>query len=220
MAWAPLSWLVRRLDALFHFREPHRRFLARPLPEGVGYLHCLGGIAFTLILVLLVTGLLLSAYYVPTPLEAFASIRRIEDGVLFGRLIRGLHKWSAQLLAAALVGHMARVVWMRAYRHPRELNWVAGVFLLVLVMGAGFTGYLLPWNQKAYWATVVGTAMPSGLPGLGPRLVRLLRGGEEVTGATLIRFYSLHTHWLPFLTGAFLWAHFHMVKRRGIAGGL
>jgi len=116
--------------------------------------------------------------------------------------------------------HMLRVFITGSFKNPRELNWVAGALLLLLTLAFGFTGYLLPWDQKSYWATVVGTNMVGSLPLLGPGLSALMRGGAEVTGQTLLRFYSLHVLWLPFLTIIFLWVHFHILRRVGISGGL
>jgi quinol-cytochrome oxidoreductase complex cytochrome b subunit len=116
--------------------------------------------------------------------------------------------------------HMARVFVTGSYRNPRELNWVAGAMLLLLTLGFGFTGYLLPWDQKAYWATVVGTNMLGSVPLIGPSLAAVLRGGAEVTGQTLLRFYSIHVLWLPIFTAFFLWIHFHILRRVGISGGM
>jgi quinol-cytochrome oxidoreductase complex cytochrome b subunit len=123
-------------------------------------------------------------------------------------------------MVVMIVLHMLRVFVTGSYKNPRELHWVAGSFLLSLTLAFGFTGYLLPWDQKAYWATVVGTNMVSSTPLVGPLLSGLLRGGTEVTGATLLRFYSMHILWLPLFTGIFLWLHFHMIKRTGISGGM
>lgn len=220
----PIRMVTDSLDRLFGFKRPHGRFLERRLPdrlkERLNYLYCFGGITFTLFLMLLFTGLLLSVYYSPSEEHAYESIVRIQETVFAGALIRAIHKWSANLMVVAMLVHMARVFAGGAYRHPRELTWVAGTALLVITLAFGFTGYLLPWNQKAYWATVVGTAMPGTLPLVGESLTLLFRGGEDVTGETLVRFYSIHTHWLPVLTFVMLWAHFHMIKRRGIAGGM
>ncbi len=208
------------LDSRFGLRSSHPGFLERALPEKLGYLHCLGGVAFTIYLSLLFTGLLLSVYYVPSEAEAYRSILRIDREVRLGWLVRSIHKWGADLLILFIVLHTLRVVSSRAYRPPRELNWLAGSLTLVVAFASGFTGYLLPWDQKAYWATVVGTSMAGTVPLVGRHLVYLLRGGPEVDGGTLIRFYSIHVLWLPLLMALLLWAHFHMVKRQGISGGL
>ncbi|MEW6118155.1 MAG: cytochrome b N-terminal domain-containing protein [Nitrospirota bacterium] len=210
------NWAISR----FNLKAAHRTFLQRRLPLNITYLHCLGGIAFTLYLVLLLTGMLLSVYYVPSEAEAFQSVLNITREVPLGFLIRGLHKWSAHLFIVFLLLHMIRVVLHRAYRPPRELNWMAGTALLIPSFASGFTGYLLPWDQKAYWATVVGTNMATTIPVVGKYLLYFLRGEADVNGMTLVRFYSLHIIWLPLLTGLLLWAHFHMVKRQGISGGL
>jgi len=211
-----LDWL----DSRFGIKMPHRKFLERPLPERVSYLYCLGGVALTLFISLFVTGLLLSFYYIPSEDEAFHSILRITREVRFGWFIRSLHKWSAQLLILSIILHTLRVILHRAYRPPRELNWIAGTMTLAVAMASGFTGYLLPWDQKAYWATEVGISMAKTVPFIGKGLLYLLRGGPDVDGATLIRFYSLHVLWLPLIMILLLWAHFHMVKRQGISGGL
>ena len=157
---------------------------------------------------------------VPAAHEAFQSMVRLQNDVWLGGQIRAIHKWSANLLIAFILLHTIRVFIHKAYRPPRELNWMAGAFGFVAVLASGFTGYLLPWDQKAYWATVVGTSMAGTVPVIGGFAEKLLRGGSDVTGATLIRFYSLHVLWLPFSMFVILWAHFHMVKRQGIKGGL
>jgi quinol-cytochrome oxidoreductase complex cytochrome b subunit len=114
--------------------------------------------------------------------------------------------------------HMLRVFITGSYKNPRELNWVAGAVLLLMTLGFGFTGYLLPWDQKAYWATVIGTNMLGSIPLIGPTLAAFVRGGAEVTGQTLLRFYSMHLLWFPIVTALFLWVHFHIMRRLGISG--
>ncbi len=208
------------IDSRFSVRTPHKKFLQRNVPQNLNYLYCLGGVAFMLFLTLLMTGMLLSFYYVPSETEAFNSILRLSREVRLGLLIRGMHKWSANLLILFIVLHTLRVFLHKAYRPPRELNWVAGTLTVVLALASGFTGYLLPWDQKAYWATVVGTNMAATVPFVGEHILYLVRGGSEVTGITLVRFYSLHVIWLPLLMGLLLWAHFHMVKKQGMSGGL
>jgi quinol-cytochrome oxidoreductase complex cytochrome b subunit len=208
------------IDSRFGIKAPHRDFLQRPLPQKLSYLHCLGGIAFILFITLLLTGMLLSFYYIPSETDAFQSVLRITREVRWGFLIRGMHKWSANLFIVFVLLHTVRVFIHRAYRPPRELNWVAGSLIAILTFASGFTGYLLPWDQKAYWATVVGTNMTVTIPLIGEYLLYLVRGGAEVNGSTLIRFYSLHVLWLPLMISLLLWAHFHMVKKQGISGGL
>ncbi len=208
------------IDQRFGIKAPHRNFLIRRLPPGVNYLYCMGGVAFTLFLALVLSGLLLSFYYVPSEAEAYQSILRLTREVRFGGFIRSFHKWSAHLLIVFIILHTLRVVLHGAYRPPRELNWVGGMGTLLMAFGSGFTGYLLPWDQKAYWATVVGTSMAGSIPVVGKTLLYLLRGGTDVDGTTLVRFYSLHVLWLPLIMSLLLWAHFHMIKRQGISGGL
>jgi quinol-cytochrome oxidoreductase complex cytochrome b subunit len=208
------------IDSRFGVRKPHSRFLERKIPENLNYSYCLGGMAFTFFLILAFTGLLLSIYYVPSEKEAYRSIVMITNEVMLGWLIRSLHKWSATLFIIFIMLHTIRVFLSKAYRPPKELNWMVGVLAFVVVMASGFTGYLLPWDQKAYWATEVGTSMIQKVPFIGDYLVYAVRGGTEVNGATLIRFYSFHILYLPITISLLLWAHFHIVKRQGISKGL
>jgi quinol-cytochrome oxidoreductase complex cytochrome b subunit len=159
-------------------------------------------------------------YYVPSEAEAFRSIVRINNDVLLGWFIRSFHKWSANLLIISVILHTIRVFIYKAYRPPRELNWIAGSLTLIVALASGFTGYLLPWDQKAYWATEVGTSMASTVPVFGKYMLYLVRGGEDIAGSTLIRFYSMHTLYFPTIMILLLWAHFHMIKKQGVKGGL
>lgn len=212
--------IFEKIDKRFDLRAPHKNFLRRNIPDKLSYLYCFGGVAFTLVLLLVLTGMLMSFYYVPSETQAFRSVLTITRDVQFGSAIRGMHRWSANLLIPVLLIHTLRVFIHKAYRPPRELNWIAGSLTLLIAFSSGFTGYLLPWNQKAYWATVVGTNMASTIPGFGRFFLYLVRGGPDVTGATLLRFYSLHVIWLPAAMAIVLWVHFHMIKRKGITGGL
>jgi quinol-cytochrome oxidoreductase complex cytochrome b subunit len=202
------------------FTGRHRRILDKPVPGWINYFYCFGGITFTLFVILLLTGLLLSSYYIPSESDAYRSIQRLHRDVPLGGFIRATHHWAGNLMVVTIVLHMLRVFITGSYKNPRELHWVAGSFLLVLTLSFGFTGYLLPWDQKAYWATVIGTNMVDSTPLVGTFLAGLVRGGAEVTGSTLLRFYSMHILWLPLFTAIFLWLHFHMIKRTGISGGM
>jgi len=192
----------------------------KPVPGWINYFYCFGGIAFTLFILQLLTGLLLSLHYIPTEAEAYRSIQHLHQDVPLGSLLRATHHWAANLMVVMVLSHMLRVFITGSYKNPRELNWVAGALLFVMTMAFGFTGYLLPWDQKAYWATLVGTNMLGSVPLIGQFLAAFVRGGPEVTGRTLLRFYSMHMLWLPALTGFFLWVHFHILRRLGISGGM
>ena len=202
------------------FTGRHRRILDKPVPGWINYFYCFGGITFTLFIILILTGLLLSVHYSPSESDAYRSIQRLHREVPLGGLLRAAHHWAGNLMVVMIVLHMLRVFITGSYKNPRELHWVAGSFLLVLTLSFGFTGYLLPWDQKAYWATVIGTNMVGSTPLAGGVLAGLVRGGAEVTGATLLRFYSMHILWLPLFTCVFLWLHFHMIRRTGISGGM
>lgn len=176
-----------------------------------------GGMALFLFMIQIVTGILLSLYYKPSPDQAFESVQAIVTEVDFGWLIRSAHAWSANLLIGVLLLHLLSAYLMRAYRRPRELTWVTGIFLLGLFMAFGFSGYLLPWNELAFFATRVGTAIVGVVPIVGPQLLLLARGGEDVTGDTLARFYSLHVVVLPLLAFALLSVHLFLVQRHGMS---
>lgn len=212
--------LLEFLDKRLRFTARHRGIFDRPVPEHINYFYCFGGIAFTLFIVLLLTGLLLSMHYIPSETEAYKSIQRLHDSVPLGGFMRSVHYWAANLMVVMVTAHMLRVFITGSYKNPRELNWVSGVVLFVITLGFGFTGYLLPWDQKAYWATVVGTNMIGSIPLAGGWLSAILLGGSEVSGQTLLRFYSLHVLWLPLLSGVFMWMHFHMLRRLGVSGRL
>jgi cytochrome b6 len=181
------------------------------------HFYYLGGMALFLLLVQIVTGILLSLYYKPSPDQAFESVRAIVTEVDFGWLIRSAHSWSANLLVAVLLLHLLTTYMMRAYRRPREMTWLTGVLLLGLFMAFGFSGYLLPWNELAFFATRVGTAIVGRVPLVGEQLLLLARGGENVTGDTLARFYALHVVILPLLTIGLLAVHLFLVQKHGMS---
>jgi quinol-cytochrome oxidoreductase complex cytochrome b subunit len=212
--------ILEYLNNRMGFAGRHRRVMDKPVPAWINYFYCFGGITLVLFVVLAATGLLLSMHYTPSEAEAYRSIQRLHQTVPLGRLLHAVHHWAANLMVVMVVLHMLRVFITGSYKNPRELNWIAGAALLVLTLAFGFTGYLLPWDQKAYWATVVGTNMLGSVPYLGPKLAAFLRGGSEVSGQTLLRFYSMHMLWFPLLTALFLWVHFHILRRLGISGGM
>jgi cytochrome b6 len=176
-----------------------------------------GGMTLFLFAVQVVTGILLLLYYRPSADNAFESVQFIMTEVKFGWLIRSVHSWSANLLIATLFIHMFSVFFMRAYRKPREVTWVTGVLLLFIALGFGFSGYLLPWNKLSFFATKVGTDIAGVIPLIGEPLLRFLRGGDDVTGATLTRFYGFHVAVLPALTTLLIAIHLLMVQLHGMS---
>ncbi len=220
MASKPASvvgWINNRLGTEELMEDQYNRIV--PI-HATNYIYCFGGIAFILFLILLVTGVLLAIYYQPTPAGAYGSVLDISTTVRFGWWIRSIHKWAASGMVVLVFIHMLRVFFTGAYKRPREMNWLAGVALLLITLGFGFTGYLLPWDQRAYWATRVGTDIAGSTPLIGHFLLVTLRGGETISGATLGRFYDLHVLVLPVLIAIFLGAHFWMIRRHGISGRL
>jgi len=175
-----------------------------------------GGVSLFLFGIQVSTGLLLLFYYKPGPEGAVESVQFIVTRVPFGWLIRSLHSWSANLMVFAVFVHMFSVYFMKAYRPPRELTWLTGMALLGLTMTFGFSGYLLPWNELAFFATKVGTDIAGIVPIVGPVMARLLRGGDEVTGATLTRFFGFHVALLPAAFTAVLLMHLLLIQRLGI----
>jgi quinol-cytochrome oxidoreductase complex cytochrome b subunit len=177
----------------------------------------LGGITLFLFGIQVVTGTLLALYYQPTPQAAYDSVLAITSNVSFGWLIRSVHHWAANLMLIFLVLHMLRIFFQAAYKFPRELTWLVGAGLLMITIGFGFTGYLLPWDQRAYWATVVGTEIAGSVPVIGSALLLFLRGGADVTEATLSRFFGIHVLVLPLTLGALIAIHLLFVHQQGLA---
>ncbi len=176
-----------------------------------------GGMALFLFVVQILTGILLLMYYRPTAGGAFESVQFIMTQVKFGWLIRSIHSWSANLMILIVFIHMFSVFFMKAYRKPRELTWITGMLLFFIVLAFGFSGYLLPWNTLAFFATKVGTDMAGFVPFIGKWLLVFLRGGKEVTGATLTRFFGFHVAVLPGLATLLLAVHLLLVQRLGMS---
>jgi cytochrome b6 len=177
----------------------------------------LGGMTLFLFMIQVSTGILLLLYYRPSAEEAYESVQFLMAEVQFGWLIRSLHAWAANLMIFTLFVHLFSVLLLKAYRPPREITWFSGMGLLGLAMAFGFTGYLLPWNELAYFATAVGTEITGAVPLIGPFAGRLLRGGDEITGATLTRFYGIHVAILPAAAVALLGLHLYLVQRHGMS---
>lgn len=195
-----------------------RKLGGEPVPRRYGWLFTLGSGTLFAFCVQLATGAFLAMYYAPTPDHAHPSVSRIQLEVPAGHWVRGLHFWGASAMVVLIFLHLMRVFWMGAYKRPRELNWVVGAVLLFLVLGFAFTGYLLPWDQKAYWATVVGTRIAASAPVLGRFAGELLSGGARVGAYTLSRFYAFHVIWLPLLTLLGVGLHLALLRRHGHAG--
>jgi hypothetical protein len=216
--WIPipnriLAWIDERYE-LSDFLKP---ILDKPVPDWQRrWWYCLGGLTFFLFIVQGITGIMLAFYYKPTPAEAYASIQFIENEVLLGSAIRMIHHWSANGMIVLAFAHMLRVFIMGAYKPPRELNWVSGVTLLIMTLAFGFTGYLLPWDQRAYWATTVGTEIAGSIPVIGELALVYLRAGWNITSLTLSRFFALHVLILPLVTVVSMGLHFIMVRKQGL----
>jgi len=176
----------------------------------------MGGVTLFLFVVQAATGILLVLYYQPGVDSSYESVHFLMTKVQFGWLVRELHGWAANLMIFFIFLHMFSVFFTRAFRKPRELTWVSGMMLMFISMGAGFSGYLLPWNELAYFATKVGTDIAGAVPGVGEALKILLRGGEDVTGATLSRFYAFHVALIPALLTVMLGVHLLFVQRQGM----
>jgi hypothetical protein len=217
-AWKPLTARAAGwVDERYQISEPLSKILKKPVPKfATHWWYCLGGITAFLFVVQCVTGIMLAFYYKPTAADAYNSIRFIENEVRFGAAIRMIHHWAANGMIVMCIAHMLRVFIMGAYKRPRELNWVSGVLLLILTLAFGFTGYLLPWDQRAFWATTVGTQIAGAVPAVGNLVLVFLRVGWNVSEATLGRFYALHIIVIPLATAAFMLLHFMMIRRLGV----
>ena len=192
--------------------------LRKPLPKHINLLFSLGSLAMFLLLLQAATGAFLALYYSPSPEHAHNAVTYISEEVPFGSFVRGLHHWGASAMVIIVFLHLLRVVIYSSYKAPRELTWIVGVLLLLLVLGFGFTGYLLPWDEKAYWATVVGIEISSTAPVLGDFVAKVMRGGTEIGAVTLARFYALHTIWLPWLAFGLVGVHLFFVRYYGSSG--
>ncbi len=212
-----LGLLYGPIDRSLPIDKALKKSLGYRLAPHVGWRHSLGGIAYLLFVILVVTGVMLVFYYRPSPEEAHASIQHLVSDVAFGWLVRDVHAWSANLIVVALILHMGRVFLEASYKPPRETNWLIGLLLLVVVFMFGASGYLLPWDQWSYWLVAEITHAMEALPFFGATMADAVRGDEVVSGATLSRFFAMHVVLLPWVAAALLVYHFILVRRRGIA---
>lgn len=206
------NWLDERIA----WREVWDAIFLRKIPK-VNWLFTLGSATLFMVVMQGVTGILLTIYYVPTPNFAYDSVVYISTQVPAGWLIRGLHHWGASAMVILVGLHMLRVILYGAYKFPREVTWFTGVILLLIVIAFGFTGYLLPWDQKAYWATVVGTLIAGTPPGIGEWILRIVRGGDDLSAVTLARFFGVHVWVLPALLILVTSVHMYLVIKLGIS---
>jgi quinol-cytochrome oxidoreductase complex cytochrome b subunit len=192
-----------------------RGFLYRKVPYGTNWFYTLGSATMFAFLSQAVTGVFLAMYYRPSADEAYESAQHITNEVFLGELVRGMHRWGATVMMVLIFLHMGRTFFFGAYKYPRELNWVIGVVLLVLTLMMGLTGYLLPFDQRSFWATVVAVNLNSSGPVIGPYLADFLRGGAEFGATTIARFYALHMLLIPGLIAALIGAHLYLVAKLG-----
>ena len=212
VALYPLDWVEERSGLVGYTKW----FLFRKVPRDISWAQTLGAASLTAFIVQAVTGVFLAMYYKPDPDNAYASVQNITEDVTLGWLVRGMHKWGASIFIILMFFHMARTFLFGAYKYPRELNWVIGVLILVLGMLEGFTGYLLPWDNTAYWATVVGINLNATAPFAGPFLAQFLQGGLDINPDTLAKFYALHMLLVPAGIMALIGLHLYLVVRLGV----
>lgn len=217
------NWIDERLDITPMWRD----VADHEVPEHVNpahhfsaFVYCFGGLTFFIIVIQVLSGMFLTLSYAPDIINAYESIAYIQDKVAFGDLVRGMHHWGASLVIVMMFLHTLRVFFTGSYKSPREMNWVVGVLLFLVVLGLGFTGYLLPWDNKAYFATQVGISIAASAPFIGEYIQQFLQGGEVVGAVTLTRFFALHVFFLPGALLALLGAHFYMIRKQGISGPL
>jgi ubiquinol-cytochrome c reductase cytochrome b subunit len=215
----PVRTLIDWLDSRTGIRAGRKRLLDEELPAGVGWWFVTGSVILMLLTVQLVTGVALTFYYVPSPEFAYDSVRYVMERVTFGAFLRGLHFFGASFIVVAAVIHMIRVVALGSYKKPREVTWITGVTLLLIILGFALSGYLLPWDQKAYWATTVTINIARNGP-FGEFIAGVLMGGETLGALTLLRWYAAHVFLLPAALIAFVVAHLYLMRRHGISGAL
>ena len=208
--------VVDWLDERTGLSGPARWMMFRKIPKGTNWFYTLGSSTMFAFLSQAVTGVFLAMYYRPDAAGgAYESIRYINNEVFLGEFVHGMHKWGSSVMVILICLHMARTFFFGAYKYPRELNWVIGVALLILTFAMSFTGYLLPFDQRSYWATIVGVNINGTGPLVGPYLSEFLRAGPEFGATTLSRFYAIHMMLIPGAIGALIGAHLYLVAKQG-----
>lgn len=217
------DWIDERLDITPLWRD----VADHEVPEHVNpahhfsaFVYCFGGLTFFVIVIQVLSGMFLSMYYVPDIVNAHASVDYLQNKVAFGDIVRGMHHWGASLVIVMMFLHTLRVFFTGSYKAPREMNWIIGVGLFVIILALGFTGYLLPWDNKAYFATKVGIQIAETTPLIGDQIKTFLQGGPIVGAQTITRFFAIHVFFLPAALLALLGAHFFMIRKQGISGPL
>jgi quinol-cytochrome oxidoreductase complex cytochrome b subunit len=214
------QWFMERLpfDREKTSKVMEKIFLKEPIPKHMKYWYfALGAAPLILFLFMVVTGILLTFYYIPSPDKAYDSVRYISEDVSMGFWIRGLHRWASNLMVIAMMLHLIRFFFTRGYRKPRELNWIIGILMLGVTLTLCFTGYSMVYNQLSYWAATVGTNMIKEIPLVGTTILGFLRGGEEVGSNTLTRFFNLHIGFLPTMLFVLIIIHIVLVRIHGVA---
>lgn len=218
------DWIDERIDITPIWRD----IADHEVPEHVNpahhfsaFVYCFGGLTFFVVVIQVLSGMFLTMYYVPDIENAWKSVYYLQTEVAHGQIVRGMHHWGASVVIVMLLLHTLRVFFQGAYKKPRELNWMVGVLIFFVMLGLGFTGYLLPWDNKAYFATQVGLEMAGQVPFIGEQLKILLAGDANIVGAqTLTRFFAIHVFFLPAALFALLAVHFILIRRQGISGPL
>ncbi|MFG3611997.1 menaquinol-cytochrome c reductase cytochrome b subunit [Rummeliibacillus stabekisii] len=218
------DWVDERLDITPIWRD----IADHEVPEYVNpahhfsaFVYCFGGLTFFVTVIQILSGMFLTMYYVPDIENAWKSVYYLQNEVAFGEIVRGMHHWGASLVIVMMFLHTLRVFFTGSYKKPRELNWIVGVLIFCVMLGLGFTGYLLPWDMKALFATKVGIQIAASVPFIGELIKILLAGDATIIGAqTLTRFFAIHVFFLPAGLLALLAAHFIMIRRQGISGPL
>ncbi|MFZ3578158.1 menaquinol-cytochrome c reductase cytochrome b subunit [Virgibacillus sp. DJP39] len=218
------DWIDERVDITPLWRD----IADHEVPEHVNpahhfsaFVYCFGGLTFFVTVIQILSGMFLTMYYVPDIENAWKSVYYLQTEVAHGQIVRGMHHWGASVVIVMLLLHTLRVFFQGAYKKPRELNWMIGVLLFFVMLGLGFTGYLLPWDNKAYFATEVGLNIAEQVPFIGAQLKTLLAGDPSIVGAqTLTRFFAIHVFFLPAGLFGLMAAHFLLIRKQGISGPL